>query len=128
MVSDAQDFFHRVASGTAPDQPLGSPHRPARENAAVLGTVRQGDALLFSGENDAVFARHRSPAQRGKADRAFPPRASMPVAPALGMVGEGDPASPGCCFAEQEGGPAGGVDLAAMVHFDDLDIPVRPQP
>ena len=75
-----------------------------------------------------MFARHGAAAQAGKADRAFFARAGVPVASAFGMAGEIDPARPCRSFAEQQRGPAGGIDLAPMMHFEDFDIPIGPQP
>src|SRR5947207_5964407 len=67
-------------------------------------------------------------AQRRKADIAGAARAGYAVAGALLDLFELDPAAHRRRAAERERGAGGGIDLAAMVHLDDFDIPVRAEP
>ena len=72
---EAEHVAHRIEAGLAAVRPERRPHRAAREDRAVLGMVRQRDALARAGQDDRMVADDRAAAQRGKADRACRPRA-----------------------------------------------------
>src|SRR5438270_467104 len=67
-------------------------------------------------------------AQRGETDIAGAAGAGYAVTGALLDLFELHPATCRCRSAERERGARGGVDLAAMVHLHDLDVPVGAQP
>src|SRR2546429_92779 len=67
-------------------------------------------------------------AQRGEPDRAGFPRSGDAIAPALRHLIEDGPPRRRCGTAERERRPGWRIDLAAMMHLDDLDVPFRPEP
>src|SRR5579875_809123 len=82
----------------------------------------QFEPLAVAGEDDVVVANRIAAAQRRKADIAFAARAGNAVAGALRHLFEDDAA------AEGERRPRRGVDLAAVMHLEDLDVPIGPEP
>ncbi len=66
-------------------------------------------------------------AQRRKADVARLARAGMAVARAHGMFGEIDGAPARGGFAEQQRRARGRIDLHAVMHFENLDVPIGPE-
>ena len=75
-----------------------------------------------------MIPRHFAAAQGGKANAPGFARASHTVAAAHGIGAQRNTA-PGCRrFAEQQSRARGCVDLAAVVCFDNLDIPVLAKP
>ena len=102
-------------------------HRAAGEEHAVGGDMAQHHPLAGAGEDHLVLADHVAAAQAGEADGALGPRAGDAVAAALGGVGEVDPPPRRRRLAEHQRGARGRVDLAAVVHLDDLDVVVGPE-
>ena len=105
-------------------EPFGRTQRTACEDAAVFGAVRQGQALFIAGKDDIVLPGHRTAAQRGETDGPFVPLARLPVAAAFALTFELYP-TPRCSrFAQQQRSAARRVDFHAVMHLDDLDIPI----
>ena len=111
---------------------LGEPQRggdsTARENRSVFGAVPDLNPLALAGKDHQMIARNRSAAQAGKADRPFGACAGQPGTVRHARFGKGDTAPGGGGVAEQQGGARGGVDLVAMVHLGDFNVPIGPQP
>ena len=83
--------------------------------------------LAFSGKDDLMIARHGSTTQRGKANcsgRAWPRNA---IAPALAMIGQHDAATARCGLSQQQRRAGRRIDLVAVMHLDNFDVPVLTQ-
>lgn len=99
-----------------------------REDRAVLGAVAELNALALSGKYDLMIARDSAAAQRGEADRPLGAVARQAGAANYRKIGKrGVPASGGG-LAKQQCGARRRIDLGAVVHFDDFDVPGRAQP
>ncbi len=96
--------------------------RAARENAAVLGFVRQFEPLPRAGKNRRMIADNGSSAQRRKADRARGAGTRMPVAGPQRQIFEVPAATLRCGLAQQESRAGRRIDLHAMMHFGDFNI------
>src|SRR5271163_4428915 len=81
-----------------------------------------------AGEDHMMIADRIAAAQRGETDIAPAARAGYAVPGALLDLFELHPAARRRGSAERERGSRGGVDLAAMVHFHDFDVPVGTKP
>ena len=75
-----------------------------------------------------MLARHGAAAQAGEADRAPLARPRVAVASRAFRCEEVYPAPFRRRFAEQQRGAGGRVHLRPVVHLEDFDVPVRPQP
>ncbi len=82
------------------------------------------ESLARAGKDDLVVPDHRAAAQGREADRARRPCAGDAVAPGDALLCEVDGPPLRGCLAQQNGGTGRGVDLHAMMHLDDLDVPI----
>jgi len=82
----------------------------------------QFDALPVAGEDHAMVARHRAPAQRGKADIAGMARAGVAVAAAHRISVEVDAAAFRRRAAEHQRGAGRRIDFLVVMHLEDFDI------
>src|SRR3546814_11006030 len=71
-----------------------------------------------------MFAGDIAATQRGEADMAGLARTGDAVAAAVGDSVEFHATPLRCLLAEQDGGAGWGIDLHAVMHLDDLDVPV----
>jgi hypothetical protein len=90
--------------------------------------VAELEPLALAGEDHLMVAGDAAAAQRREADPARAARAGDAVAAPLAHVVEGDAAAFRRRGAEQQGGAGRRVDLVAMVHLDDLDVPILAEP
>src|SRR5690606_10547466 len=98
-------------------------NRAFRENFPALGAVTELDPLAVAGKDDLVIASDRTAAKGCKADPARLAGTADTVASAVARLREIDLPAFRSRFPEQKRGPGRGVDLVAVVHFDDLDVP-----
>src|SRR5262249_28755262 len=105
LFGEAQHVGHGVEARLFAVRPQRRLHRTIREDQAVLGVMRQDEALRGTGEDHAVVARGRAAAQGRKADVAGPPRAGMAVAAASRMLFKLDATPCRCSFAKHQGRP-----------------------
>ena len=84
----------------------------------------QLQALALGGEDDAVLAGRVAAAQGGETDIAGASRPRHAVAHLLRHCAQLDPPPRGGGPAERQRRARGGIDLVAMVHFENLDVVV----
>jgi drug/metabolite transporter (DMT)-like permease len=123
-VREAEDVRHRIEARRLAMGPQRSAQGAAREDLAAGGDVRDLDALAIAGEDDTMIANDIAAAQHGKADVAALARPGDTVARPLGGMIEIDAAPLGRRAAQRQRRAGGRIDLGAMMHLDDLDIPV----
>src|SRR5712671_4026557 len=118
-----------------------NPSRPRKKPrlAATSPTVKTpakalsltGDAIVTAPAlpscHKAQTGGRRAAAQRGEPDRAGFPRSGDAIAPALRHLIEDGPPRRRCGTAERERRPGWRINLAAVMHLDDLDVPFRPE-
>src|SRR5688572_227663 len=79
---------HGVEAGLPALRPERCLDRASGKDAAVLGAMRERDALAGTGEEYLVLADHGPAAQRGEADRALRPHTGVAVALAHAVLGQ----------------------------------------
>src|SRR5712671_3204343 len=127
-MSEAEDFLEPVDPGRAADHPASRAHRAFGVDAAARCSVHEFQALAGAREDYMVVADRIAAAQCREADIAGAAGAGYTVPRALFHRFERH-------LATRRRGPPEGerrarrrVDLAAMVHFHDLDIPIGAEP
>ena len=98
--------------------------RAAHEDAAVGGDVAQDDAFAVGGKQHVMFPNDIAAANGRKADAAACTRSGDAVAARdFGSI-EIDPPARGSCLTQHQCGAGWGIDLHAVVGFDDFNIPI----
>src|SRR4030095_11127884 len=99
-VAEPEHVGHRIKPGLLALGPHRCPQCTVREDHAILGAVRQLDALMGTGKDHAVIAGDGAAAQRRKADVAGLPGTGIAVAAPRRMFPERDFSALGGGFAE----------------------------
>src|SRR5262249_30063103 len=113
---------HRIEPGLLPARPGGGGERTAGENHAVLGAMHQLHPLGRAGEDYLVLADHAAAAQACEADVALPPCPGLAVAAARRVLRQIDAAPLRRRTAEHQRRARWCIDLALVVHLEDLDV------
>src|SRR5215472_3285089 len=124
MRLQVEHFLQPIEARRAPDHPARRPDRAFGIDCAGRRAVHDLQALAGAGKDDVMIAGRVADAHRIKADVAGAPRAGDAVAgPLLDLFKfHAPPRRRGA--AERERGARWSVDLAAMMHLDDLDIKI----
>src|SRR5262245_50744991 len=123
-VRQPQHVHHGIDPRPLAAAPEGGLDGAPSEDATVGRAVGKLNALTLGGEDDGVFADVAATAQNGKSDSPAPARARVTIARAHADALELDAAAFGRRTAEHQGRPGGGVDLVAMMHLKDFDVPI----
>src|ERR1700677_1228740 len=114
--------FHAVKSRRTARQPRRGEKGAAREHHAVMGPMRELDALAVPGQHRRVLPDHIAGAQRGEADASRPPRpgAALPLEYREWLQLRAARAGNGLAPRERRAG--GRIALRPMVDFEDLRV------
>src|SRR6266478_10249944 len=88
----------------------------------------QHQLLADAGEDDMVLADVVAAAQRGETDRTGRAWPGDAVAPARCHLVEFYAPCPGGGAAERQRRAGRSIDLGAMMHLDDFEVPIGPEP
>ena len=126
--SETEHLLQAIETRRPADDPARRLHRTFRVDGPARRPVDQLEALAGSGKDHMVVADRIAAAQCHKADVAGAARASDAVPPALLHFFEHHLAARRYRTAEGERRARRGIDLAAMVHLHDFDVPIRTEP
>jgi len=96
----------------------------AHEDGAIGGEVAQDDAFAIGGKQYIMLADDIAASDGRKADVATLPCAGDAIAAGLFGGGKVDAPARRGGLAQHQSRAGGGVDLVAVVGFDDFDIPI----
>ncbi len=89
--------------------------------------VCEGDPFIVGREKYSMIASDRAASERGEADCASGTRSCHAIAATFGVSGKINSATSRCRFAQHYCRSGRRVDLHAVVHFKDLDVPILAQ-
>ena len=104
---------------------VAAPTRSDRIDLTRIVAVREFEAFAGSGKENGVIAHHIASAEGVQADLFGGALAGDALSPVASDIAELPTPDLGEDFGQGGGGPAGGVLLQPMMHFDDLEIVAR---
>src|ERR1700674_5350738 len=120
--AEAEHVGHGIEPGLPAPRPARGGQRPAGEDHTAFGAVGDLEALVRAGEDQRVVAHYRAAAQGRKTNVARSPGAGVAVAALHRALAEIDLAPCRRGGTEHERRARRRVDLAVVVHLEDLDV------